>query len=295
MSAEQTRHPLVPENDDAGGLDFAALGRAAGEAMKKGERTFPMPKGFTPLKQDPNATVGTLAQLTNELHIACFKGDLAKAKTILTGGGETSNKYRANAKDCDSPPLALAVRQACKTQEDDANISQLAQALLDAGAEVNPDHGCESPLILACIAGGGKVGKAQTVRVLIEAGADLRARDSVHKMTALHWAVTCCFKNVVEVLLQHGASATSVIGKPPHKTASLICRESLVSLAQGNLIARPAHNEEEKEATRAELKAILAMLDAAAAKRTAEKGAKKASKQGGGSSSARSEPPVSVS
>ena len=106
MSAEQTRHPFVPDNDDAGGLDFAALGRAAGEAMKKGERTFPMPKGFTPLKQDPNATVGTLAQLTNELHIACFKGDLAKAKTILAGGGETSNKYRANAKDCDSPPLA---------------------------------------------------------------------------------------------------------------------------------------------------------------------------------------------
>ena len=82
---------------------------------------------------------------------------------------------------------------------------------------MNPEHGCESPLILACIAAGGKVGKAQTVRVLIEAGADLRARDSVHKMTALHWAVTCCFKNVVEVLLQHGASATSVIGKPPTK------------------------------------------------------------------------------
>jgi hypothetical protein len=288
MSSSEKRHPLIPDDDD-GELDFAALGRAAAEANKTGAKTFPMPKGFTPYKHDPSAVVGTLAQLTNELHIACFKSDLPKVQSIIANGGAAGNRYRVNAKDVDSPPLALAVRRPANSEQEDATIAGIAKALIDAGAEVNPEDG-ESPLILACIAGGGKAGKAQTARVLIEAGADLRTRDGTQKMTALHWAVTCCFKNVVEVLLQHGASATSITGKPPHKAAPLMCREALVKLAQGNLIARPPHDEAEKEAIRVELNEMLSMLDASSAKRDAEKGAKKAAKKG-----ATAQKPVSVS
>lgn len=281
---------MATETDDGSELDFAALAHSAAHANATGQKTYPMPKGFTPFKDDPNAIVGTLAQLQNELHIACFKKDVAGVRNYFAAGGKNGNKFRANAIDVGSPPLALAVRRPAKTEQEDGEIAEITKMLIEAGAEVNPEEGSgsESPLILACIAGGGAVGKAQTVRVLLEAGADTRARDRNQKMTALHWAVTCCFVNVVEVLLAGGASATSVTGKPPHKNeaAPMMCRNQLVKLAQGNLIARPPKDEGEKEQIRAELNAMLKLLDDAAAARASQKSAKKAGKGGAGAAAA---------
>ena len=278
---ESTQHPLIPEDDDDGTeLNFAALGRAAAKANETGAKTFPLPKGFTPFKHDPQAIVGTLAQLTNALHIACFKTDVEGVRTVIAGGGRNGNKFRVNAIDVDSPPLALAVRRPANTPEDDGKIAEIARMLIEAGAEVNPDpeQGHESPLVLASTAGGGKAGKAQTVKVLVDAGADLRARDRTQKMTALHWAVTCCFVNVVEVLVEAGASATSVEGRYQKRASPMICRDNLVKLAQGTLLARPPKTDDEKEAIKDELQRMLKILDDAAASRSADKASKKLAK-----------------
>jgi len=255
----------------------------------KNDYTMEIPSGFLkPLKfGGPN--VGTLGQLKNELHRACFKGEADTVREILAAGSAAGNRFRVNAVECDAPPLVHAVRQRADDAEAETNIANIARMLIHAGANVDAIEGGESPLILASIAAGGKVGKAQTVRLLCESGANLRCRDNTQKMTPLHWACVCGFKDVVEVLLEAGASASSITGKsagPNNKvTAAQIVQNMLHKLAKGELVTPPQpKTEEAKEALREELTRTLHMLEAASLKREAEKREKKEARRNGGDS-----------
>ena len=97
-------------------------------------------------------------------------------------------------------------------------------------------------------------------------------------MTPLHWAVTCGFVDVVEVLLRAGASATSVSGRKPRETPLQMAEKQLHKLGQNTLRARVAHDEAGREALREELTSIKRLVERAAEQRGEEKAAKKAAK-----------------
>lgn len=224
---------------------------------------------------------GRDCQLTNELHIGCFDKDVERVRKALSTGSDIANKYRANAIDVGSSPLALACRRPANSEEEDGRIASIVRMLLDAGAALEGPDDEDSPLVLACITGGGKVAKAQTVQVLIDAGADLRARCRTMQMTPLHWAVTCGFASVVEALITAGASATSVSGRKPRQTALEIVEKHLHKLATNQYQARSFRGDEEKAHVREELTAIRQLVMRAADQRNEAKAAKKAAKKSG--------------
>ncbi len=76
---------------------------------------------------------------------------------------------------------------------------QIAELLLEFGAELNGTLGRESPLIASASLGAERVSK-----VLIEAGADLE-RTSVYGSRALHWAAWMGASGTVDLLIYRGA------------------------------------------------------------------------------------------
>lgn len=215
-----------------------------------------------------------LSQLSNELHIACFDSNAERVRELFAEGSATGNRYRANAIDVGTAPLALAVRRPVCDAEGDGKVAAIAQMLIEAGAHFDGADG-EVPLVLACIAGGGASGKPKTVQVLIDAGADLRARCKSLQMTALHWAITCGFVDVVVVLLRAGASATSVTGKKPRETPLQLAEKQLRKEGPSTIGTRTAHDEAAKATVRQELLAIRRAVEQAAEQRTEAKAAKK--------------------
>ena len=230
----------------------------------------PLPKGFegaTPMGKGG----GTLSQLTNELHIACFKTDLQKVRSILAAGKPASNKFRVNAIDHESPPLIFAVRQAAMSEQQDRDIAEIAKLLIDAGADVNYlTPGEECPLILAAIYGGGTHGKVETCRVLLDAGANVRQRCKRHKYTALHWAIISGFSNVVEMLVSKGSSCTTKCGKEKETAQEHAARRKLnMKKAEGTMTG-PRTREGRVE----ELEKIIAISRAGEAERLNHKSSK---------------------
>jgi len=257
--------------------DVAAKKEAAEEAFRR----HPLPEGFTPFPANPPPEkVGTRPQLTTELHVACFDRDAQRVRSLLSGGSAVGNKYRVNQIDVGTTPLALAVRRPARHAQDDADIASIAKMLLDAGADVDAVlENTDPPLCLAAIAGGGASGKPQTVQVLIDAGADLRARCQTMQMTALHWAVTCGFLDVVETLLRAGASATSVSGRKPRETVLQMAQKQVDKLNKNVLTVRVTRDETEKTALRDELNAIARLVEQAADTRKAKKASNKKSRE----------------
>ena len=91
-----------------------------------------------------------------------------------------------------------------------------------------------------------------------------------------HWAVTCGYLNVVEILLRAGASATSVSGKKPRREDALqMAERNLAKCKRDACDTRQAHDEAEKEQVRTELQAIRDLVAKAAQQRAAAKDAKK--------------------
>jgi len=235
------------------------------------DRPRNLPEGFEswrPLK--PGG--GTLSQLTNELHIAAFNTDVDKVRSILAAGGSTTNKYKVNALDFGTPPLILAVRVAAKDSTADAKMAEIARMLIGAGADVGwlTEQG-QNALMLACIYGGG-VGKIETVKVLLEAGCDLRQHEKRDKMTALHWAVVSGYANVVEALIAAGASCTTIGGRD-RESAAQLAKTRVTKYAKNQ--ATPTGPKEPEERL-AQAKRIQHLCEAGEAARLEHKAMKKA-------------------
>jgi len=257
-------HPLIPQ--DSADVNLQNIPAEC--------KPRPLPKGFEGAAEMGKGG-GTLSQLKSELHIAAFTTDVVAVQRILNAGTTTSNRFRVNAVDHGSPPLVFAVRVKAKDSDHDAKIAQIAQMLLDAGADVNYTLiGEESPLLLASIYGGG-VGKVQTVRTLLRAGANVRQRDKRHRMTALHWAVVSGWANVVEALIDGGASCTSKGGKEK-EDAHAMARGRLLKLKKGELIPTGPHEE---EARKAEFEKMVTLCEVGAKQRNREKADKKAARK----------------
>ena len=227
MAAAETKpfsHPLIPDEPDTINL----------QNLPESCKPRALPKGFDTATEMKKGGGGTLSQLKSELHIGAFTGDVTKVRQVLAAGKSTSNKYRANRIECDSPPLILAVRAKAKDAAADGRIAEIAQMLIDAGANVNYTmQGEECPLMLAATYAGG-VGKVQAVRTLLNAGANVRQRDKRWKYTSLHWAVISGWSNVVEALIEGGGSCTSVGGKEKESVAEL-ARNRLSKLKCGKM------------------------------------------------------------
>lgn len=271
-------------------------------------RRVPVPSGWTPFPANPPPEkVGTRPQvrasrpassrlaaharvraaprrrqLTSDLHVACFDKDAARVERLLAEGSDVGNKYRVNRVDLESSPLAMLVRRPANSAQEAVNIATIARALLEAGANVEGHENEDSPLVLACIAGGGKFSKAQTVQVIVDAGANLRSRCKSLQMTALHWAITCGFPDVVEILLRAGASATTISGKTPRETPLQMADKRLHQVGLGTYTSRHTFDEAEKAAIRDDVAAIRHMVARASEDRAEQKAHKKANKKSAG-------------
>lgn len=77
--------------------------------------------------------------------------------------------------------------------------------------------GC-TPLIIAA-----RDGHIEAVKLLVDTGADIEARDPDYKRTPIAWATFHGHKHIVEYLLEHGAdvNAKDAYGNAPLKTATM--------------------------------------------------------------------------
>jgi ankyrin repeat protein len=79
--------------------------------------------------------------------------------------------------------------------------------LIDAGANVNPKAALEAPLQFQA-----EVGDANSVKALVEAGANMEAGSSPNGWTALMWAAHKPNPAIVEALLRGGAKVNAKDG-----------------------------------------------------------------------------------
>jgi ankyrin repeat protein len=118
-------------------------------------------------------------------------GDLSALKDAIREGAEV------NGANTNMPPL-LALLQTSRAGLTAAQRECLAY-LLDNGASVDPrDNDGRTPLIIAT-----QLGDIETIRLLVLANANVRARDNFHKK-ALFYAVEMNRRDIVLYLVSHG-------------------------------------------------------------------------------------------
>ena len=79
----------------------------------------------------------------------------------------------------------------------------MIEALLKAGADVNAANANGTTVLMTAAASGN----ADAVKVLLDHGADLKAKENVHGQTALMFAAALNRAAVVKLLLARGADA----------------------------------------------------------------------------------------
>lgn len=128
------------------------------------------------------------------LHWAAYWDDPLMADLLISAG---ANVNRTN--DLGVTPLALS------------SSGAMVKKLLQAGANPNIVSSTgESPLMAAA-----QAGNADSVRSLLEHGADVNAKEKLRGQTALMWAVSQQHPDVVRVLLEHGADVGArTLGNP---------------------------------------------------------------------------------
>lgn len=93
----------------------------------------------------------------------------------------------------DTPPIHCAILV------DDYDMTKL---LIDHGCDLETvDSAGRTPLSFAA-----SLDSVNIARLLLDSGANMKAKDKKHKMTPLHWAAECDAPKVAALLLERGAS-----------------------------------------------------------------------------------------
>ena len=122
------------------------------------------------------------------LHWATFKDDLVLAKMLLTAGANVKVTTRNGA----ITPLNMAAKN---------GNAAMVSALLKAGAgatEITAEG--MTPLMAAALSGS-----VDTTKVLLDAGAEVNAREKAHSQTALMFAAAEGRADVIKLLASRGA------------------------------------------------------------------------------------------
>jgi uncharacterized protein len=138
------------------------------------------------LKQRPdvNAPQGDGA---TALHWAAHLDDLVIADMLIRAGARTSA-----ANDVGATPLHLA----CTNRS-----APMVERLLAAGANANAKLLNGETVLMTC----SRAGEARAVKALLGHGAGVNARESAHDQTALMWATSQRHPDVVRLLVETGA------------------------------------------------------------------------------------------
>ena len=236
---------------------------------------IPLPEAFK--EQGRNRLPPVPDPKDDTLHLACYDIDPERVRKQLADGKAVGELGRARSVLSGTTPLTLVVRRSAKDKEADGKIAEISRMLLDAGAAIEGAEGEDPPLALACQLGDG-ISKPQTVQTLVDAGANLRARDREMLMTPLMWAVTSGYLDVVEILLRAGASATSKSGAMPQETVLEMAEKYVDMAAQGQPGTRLPRGDDEKAELKKELVAIRDLVKQAAEQRAAQKSVKSSSR-----------------
>lgn len=128
-------------------------------------------------------------------------GEVQKLRLALTLNPELANQtvsWYLNQEN-ESDPLHYVSDCVFNGMLDEYLAFEIAEALLEHGAEINGSHKRESPLIAAT-----SLGVESVAALLINSGADLEAT-SVFGSRALHWAASIGLPQTVKMLIQRGA------------------------------------------------------------------------------------------
>ena len=148
------------------------------------DRDIESVRGLLKQRVDVNATQGDGA---TALHWAVHRDDLAMADLLIRSGA------RANAaNDLGATPLHLA----CTNRS-----APMVERLLAADADPRAALSGGETVLMTC----ARAGDAKAVRALIVRGAAVNAREQHHQQTALMWAVAERHPDVVQLLIDAGA------------------------------------------------------------------------------------------
>lgn len=124
------------------------------------------------------------------LHWAAFHDDLDMVKLLLAAGANVKVGTREGA----ITPLFMACTN---------GNAAIIEALLKAGADANAVNANGTSALMTASAAGN----ADAVKVLIDHGANVNAKESAHGQTALMFAAALNRADAIKVLLAHGAEA----------------------------------------------------------------------------------------
>ncbi len=122
------------------------------------------------------------------LHWAALKGDIELTDMLLHGGGNVMSRTRLGG----YTPLSLAA---------EAGHGAVAAALINASADVNAVDTSRTTVLMLAAASGDE----GTIRVLLDHGADVHAREGAMEQTALMFAAAHNRVSAIRILLARGA------------------------------------------------------------------------------------------
>jgi ankyrin repeat protein len=158
--------------------------------------------------QAVKSIVGRFPELVNAkyeggmtpLHQAAHEGRLDVAKLLIEKGAVVD----AVAEASESTPLMIAVGWM------DTSNPELVSLLLDHGANPNPVTKMKDTPLMRAAQRGTMPGKEETVKHLVEKGADVNANDKGRfGLSVLHYAAIGNNPSVVEFLIEKGAEVNA--------------------------------------------------------------------------------------
>ena len=167
----------------AGVVSAASLDMRLADAAMNGDR-----EAVRTLLQKHADVNGAQGDGSTALHWAAYKDDLEMAKLLLAAGANVKAKTREG----EITPFFMA----CSTGD-----AALVDAMLKAGADANSVK-TNGTTVLMAAAGAGN---ADAVKLLLDHGADVNAKESAHGQTAAMFAAALGRDAVVRVLATHHA------------------------------------------------------------------------------------------